>query len=133
MPQASPAKYTELLCVFSKWCDTVASSLDGQTTPNTAVIFWAKVPPGPWQAHFGRHSEVFTIYTNLSQLDSKVKELARLVRQKHLEEILGDLGIEPKANSPNIIAKNTKWGHCAETLALTRWGRFLLVTWSVHC
>lgn len=125
MRQAAPAKYTKLLCVFSKWCDTVSSALGRLTRPNTVAIFWTQVSPGQWQTHYGAHLEIFTIYTNLPQMRVKhpqAKEKARHIRKKHLEDIFGDLGTEPKAESRNPAAKNTKFGHCAETISLTRSG-----------
>jgi hypothetical protein len=107
--------------VFAKWCSALATELFGPTSaPNTTAIFWTDVPSGGWQKHYAPHSEIFAIYTNLSAKNGGAKEQARVIRKTHLEDNLGVLGIEPKAASLSKVEQNTRFGHCAETLALTR-------------
>lgn len=113
-------KHEKLLCVFSKWCRTLSCAYFGgvSNSPNTAAIFWFKDAASA--SHDSPDREYFCIFTNLAPSKSMAKEDARLIRKRHLGKRLGELGIEPKASSLSNIARNTKFGHCAETLALTR-------------
>jgi hypothetical protein len=131
-PMLSPTheKYTRLLCVFSKWCNllsrqyfsrqrrhTHSPNIVTHSPPNTATMFWFK-DTAPTDDEI--HMEHFSIYTNLAPSKQPAKEQARRIRKKHLRNHLGHLGPEPKATSANKVDRNTKFGHCAETLALTR-------------
>lgn len=137
MLSPAPEKYTKLLCVFSKWCKLLGHQyLNG--SPNTATLFWFR-DTAP--ADDEKHMEHFSIYTNLAPpktppskstpskappsksapSQSSPKEQARRIRKRHLKNHLGHLGPEPKATSTIKVQKNTKFGHCAETLALTRY------------
>src|ERR1700729_3215803 len=121
MSHPTPEKYQKLLCVFSKWCHLLGKQHFGAQShvPNTAAIAWFKDIVSTTDKS---DLEYFCIYTNLATSSSpaKPKEKARRIRKKHLKRRLGELGIEPKATSLSNVKRNTKFGHCAETLALTR-------------
>jgi hypothetical protein len=134
MLHPTPEKYTRLLCVFSRWCYLLSKPYfrGYSKTPNTATLFWFK-DVIPTQNEI--HEEHFSIYTNLSDSDFVAKKTARRIRKKHLKDHLGKLGPEPKATSANSVIRKTKFGHCAETLALTRysnlpcvWPRLMIIS-----
>jgi hypothetical protein len=116
----TPHKYARLVCVFSKWCRLLAREYfkGASYAPNTATIFWFE---DAMEANNNSHLEYFSIYSNLAPSKSLAKKQARRIRKMHLIDRLGELGLEPKAASLSNVERNTKFGHCAETLALTRY------------
>jgi hypothetical protein len=120
MDLPTPHKYARLVCIFSKWCRLLACEYfrGASYAPNTATIFWFE---DAMEANDNSHLEYFSIYSNLAPSKSLAKKQARRIRKMHLIDCLGKLGLEPKAASSSNVERNTKFGHCAETLALTRY------------
>ena len=85
------------------------------------------IPSGKWQGLYGGPGVIFAVSFNLPdrriKLDGRdviAKEQARIQRREHLTKNVGDLPEEPRATMKGPIDSNVKWGHCAETLTLTR-------------
>ena len=126
-PAIRKVDYKRLLCYTIRWCMTI--SYKGMKScgaiPNTACVIWTDIPAGKWNKLYGSYNVIFSISFNLPDRrvvrhgeDVLVKEKARLQRWKCLVENVGDLPEEPRATQKGPI--HVKWGHCAETLALTR-------------
>lgn len=128
-PPVRPLDCNTFLCYLVRW--SVAISQQGfkslAAIPNTACICWTDTSSGIWRDAYDYHNQVFSVSFNLSErrvirnnISLEVKEQARVRRRDYLFRNVGPLPDEPRANRKGCVDGNTKWGHCAETLALMR-------------
>ena len=113
-----PSNYCKVLATYAKWCHTIWKDLfPGTCVPTTASI--KVVTSSGVRRDSSRHS--FWVSTSLPH--ARLKEKARLIREKYMHDLFGRLPEAPiyvDAVKQGGDWGRVRWGHCAETLT-TMW------------
>lgn len=114
---SGPLDYCKVLATYAKWCYTMwKERFPGTCVPTTASIKVVKIP-----SRSRSSQQSFWVSTSLPH--AKLKEEARLIREKYMHDLFGRLPDAPifvEAVKQGGDWGRIKWGHCAETLT-TMW------------
>jgi hypothetical protein len=114
-----PLDYCKILATYAKWCYSMWKDMfPGTCVPTTASIKVVKIPSA---LCYGSSRHSFWVSSSLPH--AELKEQARLIREKYMHDLFGQLPEAPifvEAVKDGGDWGRVKWGHCAETLT-TMW------------